>query len=91
MLNIVPIEGSFAAEIRCGDLRHISDETARDIRAAWLRHGVVLFRDQRLEDAELVAFGRRFGEFQYSKPLVSPAAIEGKVKQGGRIDRHPDS
>jgi taurine dioxygenase len=89
-VNVVPIEGSFAAEIRCGDLRQIDDDMVREIRSAWLRHGVVLFRDQRLEDADLIAFGRRFGEFQYSKPLVSPAAIEGKVRQGGRIDRYPE-
>src|SRR5262245_50822291 len=32
------------------------------VHEAWLAHQVVLFRDQHLTDAELIAFSRRFGE-----------------------------
>jgi taurine dioxygenase len=89
-IRVAPIDGSFAAEIVCGALQGITDDMAKQIRAAWLEHAVVRFRGQRLSDGDLVAFGRRFGEFQHSNPLGSPDAIAGKVKQGGRIEAHPE-
>lgn len=78
------------AEVRCGDLRALADRQVAEIREAWLAHLVVLFRGQQLTDADLIAFGRRFGEFQYSTPLPSPLANEGKVKQGGADERYPE-
>jgi len=78
------------AEVRCGDLRAATDAMIAEIRAAWLEHLVVLFRGQQFGDADLIAFARRFGEFQYSTPLPSPLANEGKVKQGGSDERYPE-
>lgn len=78
------------AEVRCGDLREATDLQIAEIHEAWLQHLVVLFRGQRFTDADLIAFGRRFGEFQYSTPLPSPLANDGKVKQGGADERHPE-
>jgi taurine dioxygenase len=89
-IEVLPSAGPLGAEIRCGDLRSLDDVTALEIRQVWLDHLVVLFRGQRLSDADLIAFGRRFGEFQYSNPLPSPLANEGKVAQGGRQDAHPE-
>ena len=60
------------------------------LRAAWLDHLVVLIRSQTLSDAELVAFGRRFGELQISDPLPSPLANEGQAMQGGSDARFPE-
>ncbi len=40
----------------------MSDETIAAIRAAWLEHLVMFFRDQTLEPAQLLALARRFGE-----------------------------
>ena len=67
---------------RCDGARDTSDVGS----STW----VVLFRGQHLTDADLIAFGRRFGQFQYSNPLPSPLANEGKVRQGGRQDAHPE-
>ena len=78
------------AEVRCGDLRAATDGQIAAIRAAWLEHLVVLFRGQQFTDADLIAFARRFGEFQYSTPLPSPLANEGKAKQGGADERYPE-
>src|SRR5262245_46696689 len=78
------------AEVRCGDLRAADDASIAGLRQAWLDHLVVLVRGQHLSDGDLVAFGRRFGEFQYSNPLPSPLANEGKVKQGGGDSRYPE-
>ncbi|MBO6782759.1 MAG: TauD/TfdA family dioxygenase [Alphaproteobacteria bacterium] len=51
------------AEISGIDLSEPLGEEAFDrIHAAWLEHLVLIFRDQRLSDADLKAFSRRFGE-----------------------------
>jgi taurine dioxygenase len=90
VIEIRPMPAALGAEIQCGDLRQVDDATVPVIRQAWLDHLVVLIRGQQLTDADLVAFGRRFGEFQYSNPLPSPLANEGKVRQGGREERFPE-
>jgi len=62
-LDIRPLSGALGAEILGVDLAHdISDETVAAIRAAWLEHLVVFFRDQKLEPAQLLNLARRFGE-----------------------------
>src|SRR5262245_22465539 len=60
-LRVVPTLAALGAEIQDVDLRSINDAVFRDIYRAWLEHSVVLFRDQQLSDADLIAFSRRFG------------------------------
>jgi len=84
------MSAALGAEVRCGDLRTADDGQVAEIREAWLTHLVVLFRGQHFTDADLVAFGRRFGAFQYSNPLPSPLANEGKVRQGVGDERYPE-
>jgi taurine dioxygenase len=89
-VELVPAAAALGAEVRCGDLREVNDGQVAAIREAWLRHLVVLFRGQHFTDADLIAFGRRFGEFQYSNPLPSPLANEGRVRQGVGDGRFPE-
>jgi len=89
-IKVFPFNAALGAEVRCGDVRHASDATIAHIRQASLDHLVVLIRDQTLSDAELSAFGKRFGELQLSNPLPSPLANEGKAAQGGRDERYPE-
>ena len=60
-IEILPQAGACGAEVRCGAVQEVDDETFRAIRRAWLEHLVVVFRDQRMTDPEFTAFGRRFG------------------------------
>ena len=89
-MDIRPMDAALGAEVRCADLRELDDAQVARLRQAWLDHLVILVRGQEMSDAELVAFGRRFGEFQVSRPLPSPLAREGKVRQGGADERHPE-
>src|SRR3954465_8299096 len=89
-MEVIPMKAALGAEVRCGDLRKLSEADAKSLRQAWLDHLVVLVRGQEMSDGDLVEFGRRFGEHQRSNPLPSPLANEGKVAQGGVNSRFPE-
>lgn len=57
-----PLSPAVGAEIAGVDLARLRDGQFAAVRAAWLEHSALLFRDQRLTDADLIAFSRRFGE-----------------------------
>jgi taurine dioxygenase len=61
-LDIRPIAGALGAEIRGVDLREPTPELIATIRAAWLEHLVVFFRDQTLAPAQFLDLARAFGE-----------------------------
>ena len=53
-LDVRPLAGALGAEILGIDLAHdVGDETIAAIRAAWLKHCVIFFRDQALPPARL--------------------------------------
>jgi len=57
---------TIGAEVECGDVKSLDDESVAEIRRAWLDHLVLLFRGQQLSDSDLLAFARRFGELEKS-------------------------
>ena len=59
-LEVLPA-GTPGAEVRGVDLARLSAEEFAAIQAAWYRHDVLVFREQRLSDDDLLAFSRRFG------------------------------
>jgi len=59
--GVHPITEVVGAEVTGVDLAQVTDEAFGDIQRAWLAHSALLFRDQVLSDADLVAFSRRFG------------------------------
>lgn len=59
-IEVRPIAGALGAEIHGVDLNALTDETFAEIKAAWLEHLVIFFRNQSLDDEQLKAFGRRF-------------------------------
>lgn len=62
-IDIRPLGPAIGAEIHNVDLRHpLTDAEVAAIRAAWLEHQVIFFRDQELSIAQHIAFGERFGE-----------------------------
>lgn len=62
MITVRPISGAIGAEISGVDLSRLSDELVREIRAAWLEHLVVFFREQPLSEADFLAFAEAIGE-----------------------------
>ena len=61
-MEIKRLNPSIGAVITGVELRKCDAAMAADIRAVLLEHLVVFFRDQSLDEAELMALGRRFGD-----------------------------
>jgi taurine dioxygenase len=76
-IDVKPIAGALGAEIRGVDLGTLDDATFSEIKAAWLQHLVVFFRDQRISPAQQIAFAKRFGEIHHH-PFMKG------------MDEHPD-
>jgi taurine dioxygenase len=65
MFDIVPLSAHVGAEIRGLDLaRDIEPAVASDLYAAWLRHHVLVFREQKLTADDQRRFTTLFGEIQ---------------------------
>jgi alpha-ketoglutarate-dependent sulfate ester dioxygenase len=68
-LDARPLTPALGAEIDGVDLAQPLDEdVVAALRAALLRNRVIFFRDQRLDHATQIAFGRRFGDLTYAHP-----------------------
>jgi taurine dioxygenase len=80
-LTVVPTGAALGAEIRGIDLRHLDDAAFAAVHNAWVQHQVLLIRDQKLSDADLIAFSRRFGDLD-----LAP------IQESGRrfVEGHPE-
>jgi len=89
-LTVRRIAGALGAEIGGVDLREPSDPELREIRAAWLEHLVVFFRDQPLTPAQYMAFAQRVGrpiEYPFVKGIAGfPEIIEVKKLEHERVN-----
>jgi taurine dioxygenase len=80
-IAVVPTGAALGAEVRGVDLRDLDDAAFAAIHRAWIDHQVLLFRGQRLNDSDLIAFSRRFGGLD-----IAP------VQENGRrfVQGHPE-
>jgi len=63
-MEVVQLE-NFGAEVRGIDMSgDLDSETVAKLHRIWAENGVILFRDQALEEADVVAFSRLFGELE---------------------------
>jgi alpha-ketoglutarate-dependent taurine dioxygenase len=68
--EIVPFASSLGAEIRGIDLNsEIPPVLIRALKAAWVEYGVLLFRNQTIDDETQVRFARQFGLLQRFLPV----------------------
>jgi taurine dioxygenase len=83
-IEILPQPGACGAEIRCGPVQDLDDETFREIRQAWLDHLVLTFRGQRITDSEFTALGRRFGPLKRA-PINESGGERGDAEDGPEV------
>jgi taurine dioxygenase len=65
-LEVTPTGSALGASVRGVDLRHFDDAAFARIMQAWHDHSVLLFRDQTLNDQDLIAFSRRLGDLDWA-------------------------
>jgi taurine dioxygenase len=63
---VVATGAALGAEVGGIDLRDLDNGSFAHIVQAWHDHSVLLFRDQALSDAALIAFSRRLGELDWA-------------------------
>jgi alpha-ketoglutarate-dependent 2,4-dichlorophenoxyacetate dioxygenase len=63
-LAVRPLHPRFVAEVTGVDLRHVDRAVFAAIRSAFEAHSVLVFHDQIWDDAEQIAFTRRFGPLE---------------------------
>lgn len=97
-MQVVPSHDVIGAEIRGVDLSApLSDEAFARIEDAFNAHAVVCFPQQVLNEAQLIAFARRFGEIernflqQYAHPRFPEILFVSNIKENGRNIGHADA
>src|SRR4051812_25233559 len=59
-MQVLP-NATVGAEVRAVDVARAGAEEIAGIKQAWYRHDVLVFRDQKLSDDDLLAFSKHFG------------------------------
>ena len=65
-IEVIPTGAALGAEVRGIDLRRLDEAAFARVVQAWHDHSVVLVRDQRLNDHELIAFSHRLGDLDWA-------------------------
>jgi len=78
-IRVVPTGGGVGAEVLGVDLRDVDAANFAAIHRAWIEHGMLLFRGQRLGDDDLIAFSRRLGDLD-----LAPVQETGRRSVEGR-------
>ena len=64
-IEVRPVAGALGAEINGVDLGTLDDETFGEIKAAWLEHLVIFFRNQHITPEQQITFAKHFGEIHH--------------------------
>jgi taurine dioxygenase len=65
-IKVIPTGRALGAEITGVDLRALDAASFNRLMQAWHDHSVLLFRDQALNDRQLIAFSRRLGDLDWA-------------------------
>ena len=96
-MEIVPSSDVIGAEIQNVNLAKLSESEFGRIEAAFNKHAVLCFRNQQLDEPQLIAFARRFGEVEhiflthYAHPEYPEIMFVSNVKKDGRDIGHADA
>ncbi len=64
-LKIRPLQKTFGAEISGLDLsKPLDSQTINEVKSLWHQYGLLLFRDQAMDEAEIVSFSRQLGDLE---------------------------
>ena len=89
-ISVSPIAGALGAEVAGVHLGELGDDAFNEVRAAFVEHQVLFFRDQEITRDQHKAFARRFGTLQihpYLQQLKNEGHPEFVVLQSD--EKHP--
>ena len=95
--QIIPSSDVIGAEVLGADLGHLSDEDFAQIEAAFDKHAVLCFRNQRLTEPQMIAFAKRFGNVEriflthYAHPQYPEIMLVSNIQENGRNIGHADA
>lgn len=69
-ITVVPVAGTLGAEVRGVDLTHTTADDIALIRDALLKHRVIFFREQHLDEGSHLRFAAAFGPLTLAHPTV---------------------
>ena len=82
-IEIIPTGAAIGAEVRGVDLtQSVSEEIKIQLRQAWTEHLVLLFRDQNLEQEDMLSASEIFGGVQM--PAARKYQVAGGHQVGGK-------
>lgn len=70
-MNIVPFTQNCGVLIEDVDLAHLSEADALEVKAAFMDHGLVFFRDQNLSPEQHIALANKFGDIVKNRVFKS--------------------
>jgi taurine dioxygenase len=65
-LDVISTDAVLGAEVRGVDLKELNEFQFAALQTAWHNHQVILVRGQTLNDQDLIAFSRRFGDLDWA-------------------------
>ncbi len=65
-IGVIPNHAALGAEVTGVDLRKLDEAGFARLMRAWHEHSVLLIRDQRLSDQDLIVFSRRLGDLDWA-------------------------
>src|SRR3989442_5304042 len=96
-MELRPLSAVMGAEVDGVDLSNFSENQLPEIREAFHRHLLLVFPAQRIDEAQLIAFSRRFGDLQvhvldqYRHPRFPEIYVLSNVDTTGKTTgSHPD-
>lgn len=74
----LPLSPALGAEVRGVDLRNIDESGAKALNELWLKHHVLVIRDNLVSEDELVEFAKSFGAIENARKM-SPLASRPEI------------
>jgi alpha-ketoglutarate-dependent 2,4-dichlorophenoxyacetate dioxygenase len=86
-LTVRALHPWFGVEVLDVDVARVGDATYKDIAEAFDQHSVLLFRGQRLDDREQIAFSERFGPLETTiRSIASQARTLPEISNLSNVD-----
>ena len=88
-ISIKPLTPSIGAEISGVDLKQLDHSSFKTIHQLWLKHKLVIFRNQPLNLDDLIEFSQRFGKLMqlpYIEPLKEHPQVIRVLKEADEIN-----